>query len=129
MSPLRRTRAVPTVTMCFLTYRSSCIGWNRALHATSCIWLPTDVDSVLRGRAPPARGRALSFRHSRSSKSVYLNERGRQPRAHACGQADLEAKLSAQRYAVKEYFPVLGLGRTVSVCALELERDAYLGAI
>src|SRR5215467_2669729 len=34
-----------------------------------------------------------------SSKSVCLNERGRRPRAHACGQADLETKLSTQRYA------------------------------
>src|SRR5262249_34968292 len=42
--------------------------------------------------------------------------------------ADLEAQLSAQRYAVKDYFPAAFAGWTVSV-ALELEGDTHLGAI
>jgi hypothetical protein len=44
--------------------------------------------------------------------------------------ADLEAKLSAQRHAVKEYFPVRAV-RWQDRClvAFELERDPHFGAI
>src|SRR6476469_10855955 len=44
--------------------------------------------------------------------------------------AKLKAKLSAQRYAVKEYFPVHAVRRQDRcLVAFELERDPHFGAI
>ena len=96
--------------------------WISGASVCGVLW------GILRDVRPRRAAARFRFAIREAPKSICLNEKGRLPRAYAFGQVDLKAKLSLQRYAVKDYFPVRAVrGKDwFLVLALELEQDPRL---